>query len=223
MNENKEGKQKSSRRNNRDLKIIIVGDSGTGKTSFVNRYILNKFAEVYQATIASQFSSKIIQIDDIVYRLQFWDIAGQDKSPGTTRVFCKDSNGIVLCCEVNNHKTRKNTKEWKESLNKNIKLDNIPIIIVENKCDVLGDKEEDYNKNIEELKQFTKEINAINCFRSSALNGYGVEESMNYLIREIINATNFNEVYDEEESVRETIALNQQPHYSIRGNKSNCC
>ena len=227
MNDNNNdinSKEKPVRKKNRDLKIIIVGDSGTGKTSFVNRYILNKFAQNCQATIASQLSSKIIEIDNVIYRLQFWDIAGQDKSPGTTRVFCKDSNGIVLCCEVNNHKTRKNTKEWKESLNKNIKLDNIPIIIVENKCDLLGDKEEDYNKNIEELKQFTKEINAINCFRSSALNGYGVEESMNYLINEIIKINNYKEIYEEEEeSMRQTIGISEKPHYSIRGNKNGCC
>ena len=168
-NNDKNSQEKPIKKKNRDLKIIIVGDSGTGKTSFVNRYILNKFSQNTQTTIASQLSSKIIELDDVIYRLQFWDIAGQDKSPGTTRVFCKDSNGIVLCCEVNKNKTRKNTKEWKESLNKNIKLDNIPIILIENKCDLLGDKEEDYNNNIEELKKFCDEINVINCFRTSII------------------------------------------------------
>ena len=63
--------KKSKKNKSRDLKIIIVGDSGTGKTSFVNRYILNKFAGNYQATIATQFSSKILQLNDIIYRLQF--------------------------------------------------------------------------------------------------------------------------------------------------------
>ena len=223
MNEIKEGKQKSAKKKNRDLKLIIVGDSSTGKTSFVNRYILNKFAESYQATIASQFSSKIIQVDDVIYRLQFWDIAGQDRSPETTKVFCKDSNGIVICCEINDKKSRENTKIWKNSLEQNINLENIPIIIIENKCDLLGKKEEDYNKDIDELKNFCEENNINNCFRTSAMNGYGVEESMNYLIKEIIKVSNFNEVYEEEESVRETIALSQQPHYSVRGNKNKCC
>ena len=46
---------------------------------------------------------------------------------------------------------------------------------------------------------------------------------MLYLIKEIINSTNFNEIYEEEESIRETIALSQNPHYSIRGNKNKCC
>ena len=225
MNNNDElnSPQKPIKKRNRDLKIIIVGDSGTGKTSFVNRYILNKFDDNYQITIASQLSSKIIEIDNIVYRLQFWDIAGQDKSPGTTRVFCKDSNGIVLCCEVNNKKTRNNTREWKESLNQNINIENIPIILVENKCDLLGKNKEDYNKEMEELEEFGEEINITKCFRTSALNGYGVEESLNHLIKEIINVNNFKEVYEEEESIRETIGISDKPHYSVRGNKSNCC
>ena len=114
----------------RDLKIIIVGDSGTGKTSFVNRYILNKFADNYQATIATQFSSKILEIDKIIYRLQFWDIAGQDRSVATTNIFCKNTNGIVLCCEINDKRTLENTIIWKKSIEQNIDITNVPIIII---------------------------------------------------------------------------------------------
>ena len=73
----------------KDLKIIIVGESGTGKTSIVNRYIHNKCAETYCSAIGTAFEYKIIIINDIVYRLQFWDIAGQGRNSETTGVFCK--------------------------------------------------------------------------------------------------------------------------------------
>ena len=209
--------------NNKDLKIIIVGDSGTGKTSFINRYILDQFEATYQVTIASQLSSKLLKIDDITYRLQFWDIAGQDRSPETTKYFTKDTKGIIICFEVNNNKTKENTLKWKNSLEQNLDLKNIPIIIVENKCDLLGETEEDYNKNIEELNKFCEDNNMQKCFRTSAKNGYGVEESINYLVREIVKMNNFNDVFLEEESLRETIALSKTPHYSIRAKKDNCC
>ena len=178
--------QKHTKKNGGDLKIIIVGNSGIGKTSFVNKYILNKFAETYSPTIASQFSYKIIKIDDVIYRLQFWDIAGQDRNPETTGIFCKGAKGIILCCEVNNIKSREDTIKWKESIEKNIEIREIPIILIENKCDLLGNEEEDYNKNFNSLKAFAEENNINKSFRTSALNGYGVENSINYLIQEIL-------------------------------------
>ena len=148
-------KRKSIKNQNRDLKIIIVGDSGTGKTSFVNKYILNRFADTYQATIATQFSSKILEIDGITYRLQFWDIAGQDRSVTTTNIFCKNTNGVVLCCEINDKNTLNNTIIWKNSIEQNIDVTNVPMIIIQNKCDLLG-SELEYNNGIEELKEFTE-------------------------------------------------------------------
>ena len=70
-------KEKQNKIKSRELKIIIVGDSGAGKTKFVNRYILNKFVDIYQATIVSQFSYKILKIGDLTYRLYFGILLGK--------------------------------------------------------------------------------------------------------------------------------------------------
>ena len=213
-------KRKSIKNQNRDLKIIIVGDSGTGKTSFVNKYILNRFADTYQATIATQFSSKILEIDGITYRLQFWDIAGQDRSVTTTNIFCKNTNGVVSCCEINDKNTLNNTIIWKNSIEQNIDVTNVPMIIIQNKCDLLG-SELEYNKGMEELKEFTERNGIKNCFRTSAMTGFGIQESMEYLIQEIIRVTEFKEnEYDNEN--RETVAISDKPR-TIRGKKNGCC
>ena len=206
---------------NRDLKIIIVGDSGTGKTSFVNRYILNKFTGNYRATIATQFSSKIINKDNINYRLQFWDIAGQDRSVTTTNIFCKNTHGIVLCCEINDENTLNNTLIWKNSIEQNIEVINVPMIIVQNKCDLLGD-ESNYNNGIDELKKFGESNGIKNCFRTSALTGYGIEESMEFLINEIIKVNDFTDKDDDNGDNRPTIAINDKPRM-IRGKSNGCC
>ena len=213
-------KRKSIKNQNRDLKIIIVGDSGTGKTSFVNKYILNKFADTYQATIPTQFSSKILEIDGITYRLQFWDIAGQDRSVTTTNIFCKNTNGVVLCCEINDKNTLNNTIIWKNSIEQNIDVTNVPMIIIQNKCDLLG-SELEYNKGIEELKEFTERNGIKNCFRTSAMTGFGIQESMEYLIQEIIKVTEFRENENDNEN-RETVAISDKPR-TIRGKKNGCC
>ena len=208
------------KRKGKDLKIIIVGDSGTGKTSFVNKYISNKFAETYSPTIVSQFSYKIIKIDDIIYRLQFWDVAGQDRSPQITGVFCKDTKGIILCCEVKNKSSQENTIKWKESVEKTIDIKNIPIILVENKCDLLGKEEKDYNKDIDSLNRFSEENNLKKSFRTSALNGYGIENAMNFLIREILGSPQQTSNEDER---RDSIVLRKENHLSIRNRKKKCC
>ena len=214
---------KSIKKKNVDLKIIIVGDSGTGKTSFVNKYILNKFDESYQATIATQFNFKIIEIGEVIYRIQFWDLAGQDRSTGTTKLFTKDSNGIVFCCEVNNQESRNNIIKWKDSIEQNLNLEKVQTIIVENKCDLLGEEVSDYNKDIDDLKSFTEENHINYYFRVSALNGYGIDESMNYLVNEIAKFNNFNDEGEGEESLRNTITLSEKPHSSLRAKKKNCC
>jgi small GTP-binding protein len=60
-----------------DLKIIVVGNSGTGKTSFVNKWTKNTFSETYKATIVSEFGYKIFEFKGKFYRIQLWDLAGR--------------------------------------------------------------------------------------------------------------------------------------------------
>ena len=215
-----ESKQKA-KKGSKDIKIIIVGNSGTGKTSFVNKYINNKFAQTYSPTIASQFSYKIVKIKEKIYRVQFWDIAGQDKNPETTGIFCKNTKGIILCCEVNKIQSREDTIKWKESIERNINLEKIPIILVENKCDLLGENESKYNKNLEELKNFGEKNNINNCFRTSALAGFNVEESINFLINEIIDIQGDNIGKERSDSIR----LKKEVHVqsSVRKQEKNKC
>jgi Ras and EF-hand domain-containing protein len=60
-----------------NIKIIVVGNAGTGKTSFVNKWTKNTFSDNYKATIVSEFGCKIFEHKDILYRIQLWDLAGK--------------------------------------------------------------------------------------------------------------------------------------------------
>ena len=136
-----------------DLKIILLGNISTGKTSIINRYINNTFETETRATITPSFLYKIIKKNNTIFRLQFWDLPGQERNPIVTSLFSKDSDGVIFCCEVKNDKSREDILKWEESLKNNIDIENLPIIVVENKCDLLGN-EEMYNENIEELKSY---------------------------------------------------------------------
>ena len=93
--------------NNSDLKIIVIGKSGTGKTSFVNKWTKNEFNEAYKATIVSEYGYKIYEKNGKYYRIQLWDIAGQDRNAKLTKTFAKGSHGCIVMCDATNLETRK--------------------------------------------------------------------------------------------------------------------
>ena len=165
------------------LKIIIVGDSGTGKTSIITRYIKQTFEPNNKATIVPLYSSKVLTINGNKYQFNIWDIPGQDRNPVVTRSFAQDTQGIIYCCEVK--KTKESLKSWEESLNSFTDTKEIPKIIVENKCDILGD-ESFYNEDINILRETAKKLECFKFFRTSALNGYNVNGAFNALINEMI-------------------------------------
>lgn len=184
----------------KDLKIIIVGNLSTGKTSIINRYIHHTFDNYCKATIAPEFSFKVVKYNGINFRAQFWDLPGQDPNPIVTSIFCRDTDGIIFCCEVNNEKSRNDILLWINSLQGNIDTGKIPKILVENKCDLLQN-EDNYNDNFEELKKFSDENNFSRCFRVSALNGYNIDKSINFLINEIARGFDENDIKTYEDSV----------------------
>ena len=200
-----------------DIKIIIVGDSGAGKTSIIERYIKGTFLENRVSTISPEFSTKIINSNNIFFRIKFWDLPGQDKNPVITSVFSRDSNGIIFCCDVSNEKSRENLKKWDNSIKNFNDISNIPKIILENKCDKLND-EKNYNDNIEPLRQISNELDCINFFRVSALNGYNIKESIDYLINECI-------IREEEIDINKFINISINSKYKDRNdsNSSSCC
>ena len=89
-----------------DLKIIVIGTSGTGKTSYVNKWTKNIFTDNYKATIVSEFGFKIFEYDGKLYRIQLWDLAGQDKNAMVTKIFAKDAHGCIVVTDATNSETR---------------------------------------------------------------------------------------------------------------------
>ena len=83
-----------------DLKIIVIGPPASGKTSFVNKWTKNTFSEKYKSTIISEFGFKIFEYEGKLYRIQLWDLAGEDKNSTVTKIFAKDSHGCIIVTDV---------------------------------------------------------------------------------------------------------------------------
>ena len=182
-------------------KIIIIGDIATGKTSIINRFIYEKFDVVSKATTTPYFYSKIIKVNEISLQLNFWDIPGQDRNQLVTGPFARYVDGIIFCCDVENKKSRDNLKIWEESMSSKENIKNVPKIIVENKCDLLGD-ESHYNDDINSLRLFSKELGCANFFRVSAKLDFNIKDAINFLINEIVK-----KIKEEEFSNKNTIGF----------------
>jgi small GTP-binding protein len=209
-----------------DLKILVVGHSGTGKTSFVKRWTKNEFQDIYQATIVSEFGFKIHESKGKYYRIQLWDIGGQDKSPAMAKIFSRDSHGCVVISDSTNIKTLEDTLNWQKLVSDEAKfLDGgkLPFILVQNKVDLIENRDkfekiEEKTKKISEFNQYEK------YFMTSVKQNVNVEEAMTFLIENIIErlekyAGEGNIVFNDQKK-RETIRIRNTASNS---QKSSCC
>lgn len=186
-----------------DIKIIVIGNTGTGKTCFVNKYTKGTYSDTYSATIVSEFNYKIYEQDDSKYRIQIWDLAGQDKDYLITKLFAKDAHGCIIMCDVTNLETREKTLAWKKSVNdvaEFIDGKELPCILIESKADLI----DSYEKDSESLKKFGEDNGFIGAFRVSTKKDYNVNDSIEYLIRKIIKRVDaYEEKLDKEEGRKE--------------------
>ena len=221
-----------------DLKIIVVGNTNTGKTSFVNKWTKNQFSESYKATIVSEFGYKIFEKNGKIYRIQIWDLAGQDKSTTMTRVFCKDSHGVVVLCDVTDKISLDATIKWKKSIDDSVTFFDgspLPMMIIQNKIDLLGSESNDGNynelisENLELLKDFSEKNGFVMHNQTSVKKGLNINESMDEFLGFIIEKTeNLNSKYRKESFLsnsedKNSIILGESKVGKSKSKDSKCC
>ncbi|KAL6219979.1 hypothetical protein ACLB2K_007737 [Fragaria x ananassa] len=133
------------------LKVIVLGDSGVGKTSLMNQYpliyiatsknlyVYKKFVRQYKATIGADFVTKELQIDDKLVTLQIWDTAGQERFHSLGAAFYRGADCCVLVYDVNVLKSFETLHNWHEEFLKQQAdpgdTDAFPFILLGNKID----------------------------------------------------------------------------------------
>ena len=169
-----------------DIKIVVIGNSGTGKTSFCKRWINDTFDNTYKATITSDFSYKIHKFEGNYYKIQFWDIAGQDKNIYTSKIFTKDSHGCLIFSDITNEDSLQKTLLWKKSIDENTKFIDgqlLPSVLVLNKSDLAN---EEQMSNDKEMEEFVKNNKFDGFFRTSCLNGNGIQDVIEFIVKNIV-------------------------------------
>ena len=166
------------------LKVVLIGESGVGKTSIIGQFNYDNFCFDTLATTGPNFYKKIIELKEInqAINLEFWDMPGVPRMRILSKDVYKDADVIILCYDS----TRKNTFEelkyywYEEEIKINVVHDPI-LIIVANKNDL------NYINKVkdEEGKAFAEEINAI--FQStSAMSNYGIISLFENIVRKYL-------------------------------------
>ena len=210
-----------------DLKILVVGCSGTGKTSFVRRWTQGKFKDSYLPTVVSEFGFKIYKSNEKFYRIQLWDIGGQDKSLTMAKIFARDSHGCVVVSDSTDLKTLEDTLNWKNIVSEEAEFidgGKIPFILVQNKVDLIENRE-NFNKIENDTKKISEDNNFNKYFMTSVKKNINVEESMIFLIEKIIKkleecASNGNIVFNEQK-IKNTIKIDN--HRERKKENTRCC
>ena len=171
------------------FKILVIGELGTGKTSFIKRYVHQFFSDHYRATIGVDFALKVLPWDEegTVVRLQLWDIAGQERFGNMTRVYYKEAVGAILVYDLTRKDTLSAIDKWKTDLDSKVVLPdgrNIPCVLVGNKCD---QKEAvDIDKESPVMNEFCKQRGFISWFPASAKDNTNVEAACKFLVNRIL-------------------------------------
>ena len=121
------------------LKVIILGDSGVGKTSLMNQYVNKKFNAQYKATIGADFLTKEVTVDDRLVTMQIWDTAGQERFQSLGVAFYRGADSCVLVYDVQQPKTFDNLDSWRDEFLIQAgprDPDNFPFVVLGNKIDV---------------------------------------------------------------------------------------
>ncbi|KAM3832456.1 EF-hand calcium-binding domain-containing protein 4B isoform 1-T3 [Vipera latastei] len=187
----------------RIFKIVLVGNSAVGKTSFLKQFCEERFSPGTAATVGVDYSMKTLNLDGSQVVLQLWDTAGQERYRSITKQFFRKADGVVVMYDVTAQDTFVSVKQWMVSVEE-AAGENIPVLLLGNKID--KEEEREVPKRLGE--HLAKDYRSI-FYECSALTGENSKASVLHLARIL---------KEQEDNVKEkTIQLQQQPK------KTTCC
>ncbi|XP_037245992.1 EF-hand calcium-binding domain-containing protein 4B isoform X1 [Falco rusticolus] len=185
------------------FKIVFVGNSSVGKTSFLRRFCEDRFFPGTAATVGVDYSVKTVRVDNTQVALQLWDTAGQERYRSITKQFFRKADGVIVMYDITARDTFTAVKQWLISIEE-ATGENVPVLLLCNKTD--NETEREVPMGMGEL--LAKDYSLI-FYECSAYSGYNTEKSVLHLARIL---------KEHEDKVKEkTIKLQSDT------NKKSCC
>jgi len=162
-------------------KIIIVGDSGCGKTNLLLRFTHNRFQLDSKSTIGVDFTTKNMTINHESVKVHLWDTAGQERYRSVAGSYYRGAQGIVIVFDVTNRETYTQLGVWVKQVRQYVE-GSVPLLIIGNKIDLVKERK----VFVEEALRFGECHGAIYT-ETSCLTGQNVDDAFNILIKKIHN------------------------------------
>lgn len=202
------------------LKIIILGDSGVGKTCLMNQYVNKKFSTQYKATIGADFLTKDIVVEDKLVTMQIWDTAGQERFQSLGMAFYRGADACFLVYDKTDPESFRHLADWRQDFLVNAAPedpDSFPFIVLGNKVD-LPSADHRVSRAKAEAWCRSHGTSGIDYFETSAKENVNVEQAFVAIARKALSReTGGDDVY-----LPETIHLSSEPAKGGGGGGCSC-
>ncbi|XP_078435303.1 ras-related protein Rab11C [Wolffia australiana] len=161
------------------FKIVLIGDSGVGKSNILSRFTRNEFCLESKSTIGVEFATRTLQVDGKTIKAQIWDTAGQERYRAITSAYYRGAVGALLVYDITKRQTFDNVQRWLRELRDHADS-NIVIMMAGNKSDLahLRSVQEDDGRTLAEKE-------GLSFLETSALGSVNVEEAFRTILGEI--------------------------------------
>jgi len=163
------------------FKLLLIGDSGVGKTCVLFRFSDDTFNTTFISTIGIDFKIKTVELQGKKIKLQIWDTAGQERFHTITTSYYRGANGILLVYDITNPKSFDNISKWLRNINEHASED-VERMLIGNKCDM-----EEKRMISKERGEKVAEENGIKFYETSAKDNVNIEHAFITLAEDILN------------------------------------
>lgn len=194
------------------FKLLIIGDSGVGKSSILLRFADNLFSGSYITTIGVDFKIRTINVDGEKIKLQIWDTAGQERFRTITSTYYRGTHGVIVVYDVTNSESFVNVKRWLHEIEQN--CDVVNKVLVGNKDDCPDLKVVERN----DAQKFAEHM-GVQLFETSAKENQNIEEVFNYITKLVLDSKKAQQQKADEDKSPGGIRLDK----NSRKKKKGCC
>ncbi|XP_064281198.1 EF-hand calcium-binding domain-containing protein 4A isoform X1 [Passer domesticus] len=163
----------------RIFKVVFVGNSGVGKSSFIHRFCYDRFLAELNATIGIDYQVKSLMVDNTQVALQLWDTAGQERFRSITKQYFRKADGILVMYDITAECSFLAVRNWMSSVQEGIE-DGAVVFLLGNKLDAVQRETRKVPKA--EGERLAKEYKAV-FYECSAMTGYNIMEPMLHMAR----------------------------------------